>query len=925
MKTKRQGKLPGRLVLIAQACSLAIAGPALAQDNTKQETDAEPSSVKLERVEINGIRSSLDRAAREKQRADNVVDVLSAQDIGKFTDQNVAEALQRVPGVQIQRDANGGEGTTISVRGLGPELNRYTINGRTGFTGDARAFDFSNIPTELVSSVQVFKTPTSDMDEGGLGATVNVVTRRPTDLKDFHFASTLQGQRNDLAGKTKPRASIFGGGTFFDGQMGLILSAAYSENSQRYDQIESFGWSRVTANMFTDPAVGAAAAGAFRQTTITPALVLPTRKKTSAAGAYQWKVNDSLEFNADVLYTKQKDIESLNQLVPQFQNSYPDNYSVYGGGITQVTVDKDNTITHLEAQNLNLTLQNAIFNNRTQAQNSGLNFKWHADEWTVNGDLAFANARQNNLFGSVVFGGRFDTVYDATRGGIPSITYYPSDYANATSVNSGAAPVSPNDPSAFVSQGVQGNLALIKQSEVGYQLDAERKIDSDWIDGVKFGVKYRPGDYQRDYYIQNVFDLYAPNGAFTPFSVSGAPAVISQSFPVSNFGKNIPGSYPRAFPNFNFNTAMSLMETSPEVGSNFLGTLPFSPLGSYKVKENVTSGYVRGDFSGSLFGFSYKGNAGLRMAHTEESSSGYSQDSLGNVSLANATHDYTDFLPSANIKFDLPHAMLLRLAAAKVMTRPSYQDLSPGVIINDVNNRTATQGNPNLSPFRASQFDATLEYYGNKGQTAAFGVFYKDISSFISQQTVSKNLSVTIPGVNPGDPAVQSTQAFQVTTPVNGKGATILGSEMAFNLPLSTVHESLSGFGLNFNYTFVHSDAHYVNGLTHSDNALEGLSKNSYNVGAYFDQAGLNLQLSYTWRSNYVYREIGNEGNTEYAKPMGFLYASASYDINKSVAVTVQGINLTGQKFRLYSDIPDRLRFISDSGRSVIAGVRVKF
>jgi len=354
------------------------------------------------------------------------------------------------------------------------------------------------------------------------------------------------------------------------------------------------------------------------------------------------------------------------------------------------------------------------------------------------------------------------------------------------------------------------------------------------------------------------------------------------------------------------------------VGSNFLSTLTYSPLGAYRVKEDVTSAYVRGNFSGTLFGLPYKANAGLRVAHTAEASNGYSQDSTGAINPAAATHSYNDYLPSANIKFDLNKETLLRLAAAKVMTRPSYQSLNPGITINDVNNRLASEGNPELAPFRASQFDASLEYYGHQGQTAAFGLFYKDISSFISQETVARNLPVVSGGTT-------TMQSFQVTRPTNGDGAKIMGSEFAFNLPLSTMSDSLRGFGVNFNYTFVYSDANYVNGQTHQKNALEGLSKNSVNVGTYYDQDGLNLQLSYTWRSSYVHQEIGYQGNTEYAKPMGFLYASASYDINKYVSVTVQGINLTGQQFQVYSDVPDRLRFISDSGRSVIAGLRVKF
>lgn len=901
-------------VLSHEPLSAWAQAPATTEDEEAQKSSQRaPASMSvskdevLEEIVVRGVIYSILNSQRIKRDADSIVDAVTAEDLGKFTDQNVAEALARVPGVQIQR-ANGGEGTQISVRGLGPELNRYLINGRTAFTGDTRAFDFSTLPAELVASATVIKTPTADIDEGGLGAVVEVKTRRPLDLDGTNVAMTLQDQFNALGDDHGPRVSVLAGDTFADDTLGLLISGAYNENVARQDYIQGYGWSRVTANMFSNPAI--AVPGAFRQTTITPALDDGQRTRSAVSAVLQWRPADGVEATLDVLHTDLKDNHERIQLTPQFQNTFPDDYSVYGGGITAVGVDDTNTINYLEAQNLNLTAQNIVLEDRVKTDSVGATLDWALDKWSLKGDVAYSKATRENLFGNIAFGGRFDVRYDARGGGVPTIDYFAMDPANVSSINSGA-PVSTNDPGVYLSQGVQGNINDVDQDEGSIKFAAERAIASQWLTGIKMGGGYRTSDYSNDFYIQNVFDLYAPNGPFSPFVLSSTPAVM-RPFPVNDFAPHTSGSFPRTWVNFDFNQALALMEVSPTVGADFLGTLPKSPAGSYRVAEDVSFLYGRADFAGQLFGAEYTGNIGIRGAYTEEDVQGFGPNRGGVPQAVSASANYFDPLPSANINFSLRDDLNLRLAAARVITRPQYEDLNPGFVIRDINNLTAAAGNPNLDPFRANQLDITLEYYGDKGVSAVAGLFYKDVKSFITRST--------LPGTLPG-----YVGTFQITRPVNGEGAKIKGAEVAANIPIAVFSDVLNGLGFTFNYTYVDSDASYVNGLTQFSTPMEGLSKDSYNVGAYYERQGLSMNVVYNWRSKYVYSAVGAESNTEWARPQGYLYASVSYDFNEHVGLSLQGYNLTNEKFELYSDIPDRLRFIAETGRGGIFGVRVKF
>lgn len=861
----------------------------------------------LEEIIVRGVMYSIVNSQRIKREADSIVDAVTAEDLGKFTDQNVAEALARVPGVQIER-ANGGEGTRISVRGLGPELNRYLINGRTAFTGDTRAFDFSTLPAELVASATVIKTPTADMDEGGLGAVVEVKTRRPSELGDAKVAMTLQDQYNELGDDHGPRLSVLAGDMFADDTFGVLISGAYNENPARQDYIQSYGWSRVTANMFSDPAI--AVPGAFRQTTVSPSLDDGERTRSAVSAVLQWRPSDAFEATLDVLHTDLRDNHKRTQLTPQFQNTYPDTFAVFGGGITAIGVNAANTIDYLEAQNLNLTGQNILLKDRVKTDSVGATLAWTTDRWTVGGDIAYSKAERENLFGNVVFGGRFDVRYDARGGGLPNIDYYAPDFANAAAINSGS-PVSIHDPGIYLSQGVQGNINDVEQDETSIRISAERAIASQWLTSIKLGAGYRTSDYSNDFYIQNVFNLWAPNGPFTPFVLSSVPAV-QRAFPVDDFAPHVAGTFPRSWVNFDFYEALALMEVSPDVGADFLGTLPHSPAGSYRVAEDVSYAYVRADFENRLFGIPYTGNIGIRGAYTEEDVQGFGNNVSGVPQPVYASSNYFDPLPSANINLLLRDDLSLRMAAARVITRPQYEDLNPGFVVRDVNNRTAAAGNADLDPFRADQFDVTLEYYGSKGLAVAAGVFYKDVESFITRST--------LPGTLPG-----YTGTFQITRPINGEGATIKGAEIAGNFPIAILSDALNGVGVNFSYTYVDSDASYVNGLTQFTTPMEGLSKDSYNIGAYYDNHGLSVNVVYNWRSKYVYSAVGAESNTEWAREQGYLYASISYDLSDNVGLSLQGYNLTDEKFELYSDIPQRVRFIAETGRGAILGVRVKF
>lgn len=889
----------GRLLMGTALSAMILASePAFAQDNAPQPEQGVPvEDAGKDEIIVTGIRASIQAAIDAKRSADSVVEVVAAEDIGKFANENVAEALQRVPGVQIDRE--GGEGRFVSIRGLGPSFNRTTINGRTAVsigsngTTNNRAFNFDSLATEFISRITVYKTPTADLDEGGLGGIIDIRTAKPLDRRIGRGRGATSGDvtalsaemsYGDLAEKFEPRFSVLASRRFTD-DFGVLISAAWNRRSLRTDLADAPSQSRVTVGAQTP----------FRPGNLRQALVLEERDRVGISVSTQWQPAD-WRLSVDYLYSY------FDQDLTRDQLQYPTPAATVVAA-SQVVNAAGTRVDRFSANNATLASFNQVSFNRTDTHIVGGNIARDFGPWTVSTDLSYATVLYRARLDSASAGFRRNLMIDLT-GDVPFITTN--------------TPITSLLPSEFTTFLAQTNLTRTKETEKAGQFDILRHLDSPVFESFSFGGKYRTRE------TDVVFNVYQ----FTNAQLLAASAALgislvppSRPFPVDNFL----GDYPvgnRQF--FAIDTPAYLANISSALDR----ILPGGPTTdvpdtsrSFGVQEEVTSGYAKINLKGEIGDIGFRGNVGVRIAKTNSLGEGFVFDPVSRMFKPSAgRNSYTDVLPSVNLALDLTRNLVLRLGAAKVITRPDLVDLSPTVVVQNLGLGTARSGDPNLAPFRATQYDAILEWYPfNNRASFVVGAFYKDIASFTETVTSLEAVEGFTAAVNSG--------LFEVTRPTNnGDGATVKGIEFAVQMPFEMFTRALDGFGLNANLTLIDSKTSGVDKITGIRLGVTGVADTNYNIVAYFEKWGFGARASYTFRDSFLsVRNNAISGGAEFTDPYATLDANLSYDILKNISVSFQAVNILKENTRTYSGFPELLRAITFTDRRFIAGIRARF
>ncbi|WP_434026063.1 TonB-dependent receptor [[Pseudomonas] boreopolis] len=843
--------------------------------------DALPQATELERIEVTGsYAGSLSEQMRRKRYADSVVDVIAAEDIGKLPAQNVAEALQRVPGVSIVRDR--GEGVYVRVRGLGPNFQVTTLNGQTmavnenvrnsGQTG--RQFRYDTLPAELVSGLDVIKSPTADLDEGAIGGIVNVRTFRPLDLGRTLTNVSLESSQAQKADSHDPRVSGLFNWVNAEGTFGLLVSGAYAERSLRQDRVNEVSW-----DYYENGVPGTNGQAHYAPTGIRPTLELEDRERTGVAASLQWRPTQALEMNLDLFYARQK----VNY----------DEYSI-GVGTDNLGRMRNIAVSHDAVTGFDYSNGQVQISRETSGivdDNRSVRFgtTWSGDAWTLSGVAFHSQAhsydadpiRRTRLRTGNTVGMRID-MPQADGDNVP-------DWAFTNGYD-------PTSPGATPGRRLEWRTIDAEDKEDALQFDASRALDGGFLRTVKAGVKYR--QRSRDY---DRADLILNSIGGKVFDASYFTAL-----PVGDMLSGSNGDLPR--------------EWLAPVESKFWGDWPTPAAlantpnaadlqNSYEVKEKIASAYVMADFGHELAGRELRGNAGVRLVRTEQATDGYA-DLDGKASPVHFERTYTEALPSFNAAWDVREDMVLRTSAAKVMTRPDLTDLSSKLTFNSSGEiLTASGGNPALRPFEAWQYDLTWEWYVDKTTALTAGVFYKDISRFI--QTEISNL--TYQG-----------QVYRLSSKTNGGHASVKGAEVAYQQVFSGLPAPLDGLGMQLNYTWTDSKAQYRDGDDTFEDKLEGVAKNTYNAVLFYEKGPVAARLSYSW-SDKILNAVGTANvatlNTD---EFGSLDANLSYTVNPYLSVFVNAINLTGEVQRQY--VGDGLfGGYTDYGRTWSVGLRARF
>ena len=902
------------VLLAATALSAAvIVAPAFAQDAAPQ-TDAPAAATPDESqvVIVRGIRRSMKAAIDIKKAAINTVDSIAAEDLGKLPDQNVAESLQRIPGVTIER--NRGEGRYVSVRGFGPKFNAVTVNGRTLATdNNGREFSFDVLPSELIAGADVYKSPQANINGASIGATVDVRTLRPLDQsKSFIAAGSIGSQWAELADTQNPEASGVMSWRNDARTFGVALSASYMDQEVRDDEF-TIGAGHVyrssTDSYYNAGGVAGARIGPdvapfthiSMPSNLSPFFFVRKKKMTGLNGSVQWKPAENLTLTLDTLYSKADITEdqtglaydfSGGTLVEQVVQGNEAVYQRYTGG----TVDQ---ILQHDTRDVTTTMV-------------GFNAAWKAtDTLTLSFDASTSKAQRRGKEDSdftTIRRKNMDLWFDR-RSGSPIYDYGFS---------------SPNYDNASTNpQGITAHYYIWGGGSDIDDKTNEFKLDAKWAPEGAVTLYAGLASEQRTKTITTNSMPFGQQCAYC-----GSDRVLPESLFSNtnmNFFSSHSGNIIRDWVAYDPIALINQVKQFADQDGKAFAPGVFDPSGSSVVDEKVTIGYLMSDIRTEIGGMPLSINAGVRVEDTNYTSSGASRTILSAVpngagqniitvsDVVPVSFDghYTDILPSLNAKLNLTDELIARFSASRVMTRPTLSDLSPKQSIQtNPGNETIKRGNPDLQPFRASQIEGGLEWYFDRTSLLSFNAFYKNIDSFVTLTTTPQKVDQV---------------TFQVTVPTNGNGAVVKGFELGYRQVFSDLPSPFDGLGAQVSYTYAESDANYVNAVANVSYGLEGLSKDSYTLVGFYEKYGFQARLAYTWRDKFLQVASGRNGEPEYFDAYGQLDAGVSYDINDHFTVYLDGLNLTDENEFIYSVTPDRTKEYRTTGKRISAGIRFRY
>jgi TonB-dependent receptor len=959
--------------------AMAFVTPALAQEE-------------LETVTVTGYRASLATAIQIKRAETAAVDSIVAEDIGKFPDANLAEAMQRIPGVTLSR-GDGGEGRNISVRGLGPGFTRVRLNGMEGAaqTGSSdtygagnsgRSFDFNVFPTEIFSSLTARKTPSPDIEEGSLGATVDLRAPKPFDYKDdFVLSATVRETYQQVGEAFNPRASVLVSKQF-GSHFGILGSLSYQHRKTlevgyaAVDILPSYangglcspigytGTQNPADNTVKGTTATMCSTNNPRTSTIAAyntlmsltgksgkpggGVFLPripryvnsqgTNDRMGASLALQWVPDESTDISVDILWSRygQRRVDSYIAGLSFARTATNNGQPMVS--VRDLVVDSKGSLVYglfdgvdVRSENLDDRYSSTIKQVNTQFRHD------FSDRLKVDGYLGYSE----NVFNSP---SRFQTVMDAIdtdnfsidfRGGGTGTTRATSaptikfgfDVSDPTQFNFSPTLADGTVNGFYNTQGRPSRNTSVNQK-------AELNVSYKVIDGLtlKVGGSYRI----------NNFSNWAKNLIPTQQTLAGSPS-LPTGVTLANITRHITGSdkYWDGAPADWVQIDQAKLVDALNLHLLYCGV----ECGAAKsqIRETIKSAYIMGNFDFNVWGYTVRGDAGMRYAYTDQKAVGYIavaasaayKAATGYTAIGQRNQvdrSYDDWLPSANAVLELNDDLLIRASAAEVMTRAELGYLTPSASVT-VTTRNGTVNNPYLDPIRANTYDLGVEWYFRPGSLLSVAYFHKDLKSYIQKITSYVPYSeLGLPASLLDGSASTTADLFNVSRYANTSGGPLDGAELNVQVPLTFLPGFWSNFGVQANYTFVTSKINYIlasaNGVPTqtTTNDLLMLSPHSASGVIYWEDDVYSARVTGTYRSDFI-RAIpaSQDSDLQGNHSTFYLDASASYNINDWAKLIVEATNLTDEKSVLYIDSTrkDTLFDLHD-GRTFSIGLNIK-
>lgn len=891
---------------------IAAAVALLSVNIAAQAQQAAPPAA-MQEVVVTGIRASLEQSLSQKRNSDSVIDVVSAEDIGKLPDKNVADAVQRVPGVNISSSAGGeggfSENDRVSIRGTSPSLTQTLINGHAVGTGDwfvtdqvgtvGRSVSFALLPSEIVSRVTVQKSAQADLVEGGVAGSINIETRKPLSFKNpFTAELAVQAIYADLPGKTDPQMNALFNWKNEAKTMGVLFQVFSEKRHERRDGQEFFGYGEIDPN---SPAAQKypELAGVLAPLGINSALFEQVRKRQGGSIDLQFKPTPDLMLDVNGFYSK-LDAANYNRSFynqPGANLNAVDNDGKHVGVIPSTFTVKNNTLVAADFPASQFPAANAttpyngqlypalvdqIYRPGSNSSTAYVDFNGSyraSDRLRISGSLGYTRGIGETPV---------DLGYEAGLTGV-GVSY---------KLN-GLSPARLNFPGLDISKftnvvtaSAWGSHVETLDTEKYGQADGELSMDYGVLESLKFGARY--AEHHRNVaWPENRSCAVCDGTTNAPL-----PKWNGGTYP-SDYGKGLGGSAQGRYWQLDPADLVAWANKYDNSGGPNSRNWP----AELDVKEKDSAAYIMANLAGNK----WRGNVGVRVVRTQQTTvtnvpggeNPIGQENIfGTYTPTIVKHSYTDVLPSANIKFDLSKDLVARAAVAKTMARADYSALVGAVNLND-QLLTGTGGNPDLKPIRSTNYDATLEWYFAPKAMLSVGAFFMDMKSYVTFGTAP---------VTYYNNTFKKFNTYVIQSPTN-IGASNKGVELSYQQGL------WGGFGVVGNYT-------YTNGKADDGAAVVGSSRGTYNLEGYYEDERLSARLAYTYRSSFLAGLFSS--SPQYVHGVGNLAASINYKINERYSLTFDVLNLNNPVLKYYGANQDQPTALYANGRQYYFGLRAK-
>lgn len=865
---------------------LSSNGVVIIQSQVKSESSVVPDSVSTsldnipvpqpEELVVTGIQGSLRRNLEIKRESNAILDAMNAEDAGKFPDKNIADSLQRIPGVSVDRI--WGEGRDIYIRGTDKDINRTLMNGQNVASAywwandnPSRGFNYTILASELISSLRVYKSPQADIDEGSIGGTVIIYTHKPFDMDRNGFRLTLEEQYSELPDAYDPQVSLLGSWQNAEKTFGALASLNWQNASTRRDGLEAFpdnslysindGQGNITDDVYVIWGGGSAIFQQQRER-VTNNITLQWHpvKDWQAVFNYVGSSMDMKISNQNYLFMpggfKLQEEPAVIVSSPRFGTTGDGKKILLGG-----TMDN----AHSTGAALDAIFRRAYVNSNVydlDVEYTQGNIIIHTQMGSTSAD---GGTHQDQLYRFI---GNTRERFSLSRNTI-EIEYLDLD---------------PQDPHSLptFSSDSRDWIRNMSDDEIYAQTDIQWALDESFFSAIKTGIKWRDQKIENN---RQIGGIETANQLWATFSYMGLANVSTGLTPELHDKTASPHSLTR-FAWVDETKVNDIFSPAFEQG---LMSYRYDDEAFYRINETISAAYIKGEFQKNF----WHGNVGLRAVNTQQTATANEEQ----VRQSHARH-YNDYLPNLNLAYDYRDNLIFRAAIARAMARPTFQNLSSNIVI-DGTNGTASGGNPDLQPFRARQGDIGVEWYFDSASLLSATAFYKTISTFVYSETQAENLEG---------------RKLNVTRPYNAEGARISGLEVQWQQNIG------NGVGFSSNYTY--TQARVASQDKKQLLKLPGNSRDQINASLYFEDVHYSLRLSYNYRSK-SYGELlsGTQDETNAYQQWDFTAAW------KPVSITsfyIEAINLTNEViyYRTANDIPQGLY---ENGRRFAAGVRLGF